>query len=321
MAWPTRRWKNTEALDEGGQGWTFVVRRSDSSDNRLYVLKRLKNKDRLARFNTEINALRKLSHPGIVQIVDTSSSEEKPFYVAEYCEKRDLSKIDLSKKSLSEKLYLFREICDAVGAAHTANIIHRDLKPPNILIRHDDSVAVGDFGLCLDLTDIEERATASSEAIGARHYIAPELEDGRVLDPKPSSDCYSLGKVLYFIFGGRSFARERHKEEAFDLRTPDHDPYIHFVYQLLDKTVVTEPAARFQNANQLLEAVGEVIVKIEQNAHVLDMKVPQHCLYCITGKYQLWVSESDGARLKCSQCGNIQFFSIPLGANQWWKSQ
>jgi len=321
MAWPTRRWKNQEALDEGGQAWTFIVRRAASPDPRLYVLKRLKNKDRLTRFNKEINTLRKLLHPGIVQIVDTSSPEEEPFYVAEYCEKRDLSKIDLSKKSLLEKLYLFQEICDAVGAAHAANIIHRDLKPPNILIRGNDSIAIGDFGLCLDLADIEDRASASSEAIGARHYIAPELEDGRVSDPNPSSDCYSLGKVLYYLFGGRSFARERHKDDVYDLRTRHPDPYIHFVYQLLDKTILTEPTARFQNAKELLGAVEEAIMKIEQNAHVLDMKVPQHCLYCITGKYQLWVSETDGARLKCSDCGNIQFFNIPLGANQWWKPQ
>lgn len=139
MAWPTRRWINAGSLDEGGQAWTFLVRRADSTDSRLHVLKRLKNKDRLARFNTEINTLRKLSHPGIVQIVDTSSGEEEPFFVAEYCEKLNLSKIDFASKSSLDKLYLFEEICDAVGAAHGAKIIHRDLKPPNILIRGNDS--------------------------------------------------------------------------------------------------------------------------------------------------------------------------------------
>lgn len=148
-------------------------------------------------------------------------------------------------------MYWFKEICDAVAAAHTANIIHRDLKPPNILIRSNDSIAVGDFGLCLDLTDIEERASASSEVIGARHYIAPELEDGRVFNPQKSSDVYSLGKVLYFIVGGRSFTRERYKDDAYDLRKRDPDPYIHFVYDLLDKTIVTEPTARFPKCRRI----------------------------------------------------------------------
>lgn len=60
-------------------------------------------------------------------------------------------------------------------------------------------------------------------------------------------------------------------------------------------------------------------MKVEQNAHVLDMSVPQHCLYCITGKYILWVTETDGARLKCNQCGNIQFFTVQNPSQQWWK--
>jgi hypothetical protein len=37
------------------QGWTYLVRRTDDSDQALYVAKRLKNKDRLARFQTEVN--------------------------------------------------------------------------------------------------------------------------------------------------------------------------------------------------------------------------------------------------------------------------
>lgn len=176
--WVPSRWKIVRSLPEGGQGWTYLVKRTDGSDQQMFVLKRLKNKDRLARFNKEVEALRKLSNPGILRIIESSQPEEEPFYVAEYCEKGDLTKLDLSGRTLLSKLQLFREICDAMAVAHSANIIHRDLKPQNILIRGDDSVAIGDFGLSLDLNDLEERLTSSAEAVGPRHYIAPELEDG-----------------------------------------------------------------------------------------------------------------------------------------------
>ncbi|HXJ11204.1 MAG TPA: serine/threonine-protein kinase [Candidatus Limnocylindrales bacterium] len=319
MKFNVRGWEIEDAFSEGGQGWAYRVRRIGVADDQLFVLKRLKNKSRLARFNQEIGALKKLSHPGILKIVATAADDEEPFYVAEYCEKGSLDKFDLSGFSLLERLLLFRGICEAVSAAHNAQIIHRDLKPPNILMRNDNSVAVGDFGLCLDLNDMEERATASSEAVGARHYIAPELEDGRSADPKASSDCYSLGKLLYYIFGGRSFSRERHRDPEYDLTAKNSNPYLHFVYELLDRTITQDATQRFQNAEELTRALTGVIMKVEQNAHVLDMRVEQPCLYCISGRYQGYNSDTGSIRLKCNNCGNLQQFLVQEAQNQWWK--
>jgi eukaryotic-like serine/threonine-protein kinase len=319
MAFKVRHWEIRDSLGQGGQGWAYRVRKMDGVDDQIYVLKRLKNRGRLARFNQEINALKKLSHPGILKIVATASDDEEPFYVAEYCEKGDLGEFDLSRFSLLDRLLLFREICEAVSAAHSAQIIHRDLKPPNILMRSDNSVAVGDFGLCLDLTDIQERATVSSEVVGARHYIAPELEDGRSTDPRASSDCYSLGKLLYYIFGGRSFARERHRNADYDLIAKSLDPYLNFVYELLDKTIVQDATQRFQNAEELVRALDGVIMRVEQNAHVLDIRVEQPCLYCISGRYEVWNSDTETIRLRCNGCGNLQQFYMQDARKQWWK--
>lgn len=187
-----------ESLGEGGQGWTYKVRRSGGPDRKLYVLKRLKNKERLPRFQSEIAALAKLRHPGILKIVETGEESETPFFVAEYCEGPDLSKASLSNKDLLTKLHIFRQVCDAVTAAHNAHILHRDLKPPNIFLRKDDSVVVGDFGLCIDLNDAKERATRTLEGVGAERYIPPELAKGRVPEPQASSDLYSLGKIPVF---------------------------------------------------------------------------------------------------------------------------
>jgi len=341
--WVTKGWKIVDSLPEGGQGWTYRARRSAGPDQGMYVLKRLKNPKRLARFQKEIEALKKLSHPGILRIIETF--QEGSVYVAEYCEKGDLAKADLSGKTVPARLRLYREICDAMAAAHRAGIIHRDLKPQNILIRGDGSIAVGDFGLCIDLADLENRPTSSSEAVGPRHYIAPELEDGRDADPKPSSDCYSLGKLLYFILGGRSFARERQGDAEYDLRKSDGDPNFHFVYEILDKTIATKPSDRYENAGELLAALDGVILRIEQNAHVLNMGVPQHCLYCRSGRYQLrlytpgkpatlsdrimgdafgfwgnnYMGEKSWMILVCDNCGNVQMFRPDLAGRDKWK--
>src|SRR4029077_182598 len=60
--WPPARWTIVESLGEGGQGWTFKVHRKGDSNKELFVLKRLKNKDRLPRLEREIAALTKLQH-------------------------------------------------------------------------------------------------------------------------------------------------------------------------------------------------------------------------------------------------------------------
>lgn len=317
--WLPSRWKMQGPLGEGGQGWTYKVRRSKSPDRNLYVLKRLKNNDRLRRFRTEIAALTKLQHTGILKIVDTSEESEVPFFVAEYCEGRDLSKTNLSGKSILAKLHIFRQVCDAVAAAHTANILHRDLKPPNIFIRSDDSVVVGDFGLCIDLNDLKERATQTLEAVGAERYIAPEVAKGRVLEPQPSSDLYSLGKVLYFILSGRTLIREEYGEGEDDLRTRDAGPAMHFVYELFDKTIKERPQDRFQSAADLLYALDTVIERVQLKAHLLKPSTRQHCMFCVVGEYRPVSGIARGELLySCSNCGNMQRFT---GAGLWWEKK
>jgi len=320
QTWLPPRWRIEGPIGEGGQGWTYKVCRSDGPDKQPYVLKRLKNKGRLQRFQREIAALTKLQHPGILRIIETAEDSEEPFFVTEFCEGPDLSKANLSGMDLLTKLRMFRQVCDAVAAAHTVGILHRDLKPSNILSRKDGSVVVGDFGLCIDLNDAQERATTTSEAIGARMYIAPEVEMGRVEEPEASSDVYSLGKVLYFILSARTLMREDYAEPEYDLRTKNSGSEMHFVYELFDKTLKKHPKQRFQNAALLLESLDNVLERVQLKAHVLRPSIPQRCLFCGIGEYRFSTPSVNSLKGICSKCGNVQEF---LGSVEalWWEQR
>jgi serine/threonine protein kinase len=317
MRWPPARWAIVESLGEGGQGWTFKAHRKGDSNKKLFVLKRLKNKNRLARFEREIAALTKLEHPGILKIIETSQRGEVPYFVAEYCEGRDLGGADLSKRSLLTKLQLFHEVCDAVAAAHSTGILHRDLKPQNIFMRKDGSIAVGDFGLCIDLNDMKERATHTLEGVGAQNYIAPEVAKGRVEEPQPTTDVYSLGKVLYFMLTGRTLLREEYNEGGDDLRTPNVNPNVHFVYEIFDKTITARPEARFQTAANMLTALDGVIERVQSRAHVLSTSVRQPCVFCTVGEYRGQKTTVNEFMYVCSNCGNIQRFMVSHQKG-WW---
>ena len=302
--WPPPPWKIQESLGEGGQGWTYKVRRSGDSSGALYVLKRLKNKERLARFNAEVAALTKLNHPGILKIVATNEETDRPFFVSEYCDGHDLGKADLSKRDILTKLQIFRQVCDAIVAAHG-----------------DGSVVVGDFGLCIDLNELRERATQTLEGIGAERYIAPEVAKGRVAEPQATSDLYSLGKVLYFILSGNTLMREEYAEGEDDLRKKDTSPAMHFVYELFDRTIRERPEERFQSAADLLYAVDAVIERVQLKAHVLKPSSRQHCIFCVTGEYNA-SSGVGGDELiyYCSNCGNMQRFHAAPG-RRWWEKK
>jgi serine/threonine protein kinase len=224
---------------------------------------------------------------------------------------------------------MFQQICDAVAYAHSQNIVHRDLKPENNFLRDDGTPVVGDFGI----SHVEgggERFTLTEEAVGPFRYMAPELEDGRTDSVKPSADVYSLGKLLYWMLSGRTFAREKHREESFNLAKNTRGSEYHLINQFLDKMITADPAGRFSTGREVLEQLYTLIDRIEQRAHCIDINTPQPCLYCGLGFYQS-VTGSDRFRgnnisvnvrnfgfteyggsewliMVCDYCGNVQIF-------------
>lgn len=287
------RWKNIEPLGEGGQGYLFKV--EDTADGgKVYVLKRLKNKKRIERFKDEIEAIKLLDHPNIIKLVDFDLENDKPFFVIQYCEGGELTFERLKNFTPVEKLTLFLEICKAIGHAHEKGIVHRDIKPQNILFLDDINPIpiITDFGICFNTEEGLERLTETIEQAGSRYYMPPELADGRANDVTFKSDVYCLGKLLYWMFAGEIFDREKENgeskylKERWDLRKlPELSDSILFVYEILDKTICENPEDRFVDANHLVKKVEEVVSALRNEGRFLDAQVPSKCLFCGKGKY------------------------------------
>ena len=309
------KWIIDRSLNEGGQAHTFLVYAEDDQEKKLFVLKRLKNKNRIDRFVAEIQAVMKLSHKNILKVADFAPDADRPYLVTEYCDKGTLSAELLSPMSLLQRLQVFGQICDAVAYAHSQKIIHRDLKPENIFLRNDMTLVVGDFGIC-HVVDGDERFTLTEEAVGPFRYMAPEFEDGRTDNVQPSSDVYSLGKLLYWMLSGRTFAREKHREENFDLARGTHGSEYHLINRFLDRMIVSDPAKRFATGKQALEELAVLIDGIEKRAHCIDINTPQPCLYCGLGFYQIQAASIPiPGRLPPVEVRNFGFTSY--GGSQW----
>jgi len=218
------RWKSVSTISEGGQAQLFRVVDTTGEREGEFALKRIKNPARRDRFRAEVLAIKRLSHSGIITLVDHSAiddltgSPDAQYLVMPLAAGGDLSRpgtVALYKENIEAVITVAKQVAGALQAAHEAKVVHRDIKPPNILRTgqgHD--VWISDFGICL-LRD-EERLTASGEVMGPREYMAPELAGGGNLDVGPEADVYSLGKLIYFLLsGGVILPRERLFEDVY----------------------------------------------------------------------------------------------------------
>jgi serine/threonine-protein kinase len=203
------RWKVSASLSQGGQAHTYVV--TDLSDGKSgFVLKRLTNVNRMARFEREVGALKAIRAPGIPQVVDHGIDGKGRGYLVTPFLGVDLTRTHLPDEARS-LLILFREITTAIATAHAAGIIHRDMKPDNVVLDESaNTVAVIDFGICVETSEDRVVLTTLSEGFGNRSFAAPECEAGSPDRATTASDIYGLGKLLFWMTSKRGLlVRER----------------------------------------------------------------------------------------------------------------
>lgn len=156
-----------------------------------------------SRFQREMFIGKKLNHPGVVRMFD-SSEMHQPCVVMEWVEDDFLRKILTKEGKISPEraTRIAMEVCDALEYIHRLGVVHRDLKPENIMVSPEDRVKLIDFGI--SACDGARRLTFSklSNAMGTPDYISPEQIKRSRIDGR--ADVYSLGVVLFEMLTGHT---------------------------------------------------------------------------------------------------------------------
>jgi serine/threonine protein kinase len=191
-------------LGSGGMGIVYLSVRSDQAYHRLAALKvirpELRSDPLVERFLAEREILARLDHPNIARIIDGGQTAEGlPYFVMDYVDGLPID-IFCSQRSatLTQRLNLFRQICEAVQYLHDNHIVHRDLKPANLLVTQDGVVKLLDFGIARP-SDSATSATTGLPLLSPG-YASPEQIISR--SASPAADIYSLGAVLYELLTG-----------------------------------------------------------------------------------------------------------------------
>jgi serine/threonine protein kinase len=200
-------------IASGGMGTVYeAVQEQPHRVVALKVMKRnVASHSALRRFQFEAQILGRLRHPNIAQIYQAGTHDDGsggvPYFAMEYIPgARLITQYAKEKRlSISDRLWLFTKVCDAVHHGHQKGIIHRDLKPANILVDSAGEPNVIDFGVAR-ATDsdmsLTTQQTCMGQLVGSVQYMSPEQCDADPHDLDTRSDVYALGVVLYELLTG-----------------------------------------------------------------------------------------------------------------------
>ncbi len=203
----------TRLIGQGGMGHVYAAVRDDGTVDREVAIKVVRpgmHGGTLARrFRQEQRILGALEHPRIARLYDSGlSMDGAPFLVMELVQGTRIDRhAELAGLSLSERLRLFDEVCEAVSFAHQRLVVHRDLKPANVLVGADGHVRLLDFGIARLLADVGAESTSASDAatrpgqlVLTPEYAAPEQARGEIAGV--AMDVYALGVMLHELITG-----------------------------------------------------------------------------------------------------------------------
>src|SRR5579859_866982 len=163
---------------------------------------RLTNED-VEGFRTEARTIARLKHPQIVRVLEFGVENGTPFLVMDYAPNGTLRSLHPKGSQLPVALIVpyVKQTSDALQYAHEQKLIHRDIKPENMLLGDRSEVLLSDFGIATVAQS--SRYQGTQEVAGTVAYMAPEQVQGH---PRPASDQYSLGIVVYeWLTGERPF--------------------------------------------------------------------------------------------------------------------
>ena len=217
-------------------------------------------------FLNEAQVIARLKHPHIVRVLDfgIDDPDGRPFLVMEHAAHGTLRQRHPKGCRVSPAVIVsyVKQIAAALHLAHTEKLIHRDVKPENMLLGGSEEVLLSDFGIAVAAHRTDSLTTQAVS--GTVQYMAPEQLQGK---PRPASDQYALGSVVYeWLCGTPPFRGASFVEIAMQhLSTPPRPlrevcPEIApEVEQVVLRALAKEPQQRYASAQEFADALEQAV--------------------------------------------------------------
>jgi tetratricopeptide (TPR) repeat protein len=196
-----------DLLGHGGMGIVYRAARPGSAKVVALKTVRLRDRGAMASIRREIHALSRVSHAGVVKILEQGIENGRPWYAMELIEgqtlEAHLAALSVGREqSRRAALGVIRRLSSTLSHLHGWGFVHRDLTPLNVLVRPDGTPVLVDFGLAIESVAGGRDVLGMASLVGGTvFYMAPEQIRGDVVDAR--ADLYALGCILYQAVAGR----------------------------------------------------------------------------------------------------------------------
>lgn len=160
----------------------------------------------------EVQALRRLSHPNIVKLIEVVRISDDLWLIFDFYE-RDLLQVLESQRVRGQHLPdetirdILKQCFLALEFTHSLGYFHRDLRPEHVML-HRDNVALADFGLARRI----DSRPPYTDYISRRWYRAPEvlLRSSRYTE---AVDVFAMGCMMAEMYSGKPLAAGKNEND------------------------------------------------------------------------------------------------------------
>ncbi|VVD02317.1 unnamed protein product [Leptidea sinapis] len=195
-----------EMLSEIGRGkfgTVYLCREKSTGLELAAKLVSVNRRDERRNVEREVDVMRRLRHPRLIQLYDAYEWGKYMCVVLEL-----ITGGELFERVIDEDFVLteractvfMRQICEGIDFVHRQNILHLDMKPENILCltKAGNRIKIIDFGLAR-FYDPEKKLQV---LFGTPEFVAPEVVNFDQIGY--GTDMWSIGVICYVLLSGLS---------------------------------------------------------------------------------------------------------------------
>jgi serine/threonine protein kinase len=269
-------------LAQGGMADLYLARRLGPGQFERQVALKVLNQRRAndaeacAMFLDEARLVAMLNHHNIASVLEVDVVDGQHYLAMEYVHGADLREVVCAAQRAGTMVPFETAIsivCAAAAGLDHAHrrcgpdgkplkLVHRDVSLSNIMLGHDGSVKVIDFGIAS--TTIASVHTSPGVVRGKASYMSPEQCLGDRIDHR--SDVFALGVVLYELTtGARCFHGKTDFDRMLAVVRADYIPpsdlvasYPAALEAVIRTALAGKPERRFASASAMIEALERV---------------------------------------------------------------